>query len=213
MNPEIRKRIELVRRGEVPEGYNAELGYVSPENWHHVHLNDKFFRLTIKNKTNCTNVLTISAQQGLISQSDFYDKEIASEDKSSYFILHKGDFAYNKSYSVGYPYGAIKRLEKYEEGIVSPLYICFSPKENTNADYYAQYFEAGIYNHEIYRIAQEGARNHGLLNIAVDDFCSGMLLCPSDIEQQKIAEILSCCDKIVALKKQLAEQKRQQKKA
>ena len=148
---------------------------------------------------------------GLVNQREFYDKDIASEDKSGYFLMKNGEFAYNKSYSTGYPYGAIKQLAKYDEGIVSPLYICFAPKAGTNTAFYTQYFEGGRYNREIYRIAQEGARNHGLLNIAVEDFFTGTLVEPSAGEQQKIADILATCDRVIELKQQLLEEKRRQK--
>ena len=141
MKDEIRRRIDAVRRGEVPEGYQQVDGYVIPEAWHLEAFSKKFKRSVRRNTAACNNVLTISAQLGLVSQKEYYDKDIASEDKSGYFLLQRGEFAYNTS---GYPYGAIKRLEKYEEGIVSPLYICFEPNRKTNADFYAHYFEAGL---------------------------------------------------------------------
>lgn len=211
MKESIKKRIEAVRRGEVPEGYRFENGYLIPHEWVTVLLNSRFSRSTRKNRTGCENVLTISAQMGLVNQREFYDKDIASEDKSGYFLMKNGEFAYNKSYSTGYPYGAIKQLTRYDEGIVSPLYICFAPKADTNTAFYIQYFESGRYNREIYRVAQEGARNHGLLNIAVEDFFSGVLVEPSASEQQKIAEILATCDRVIELKRQLLEEKRRQK--
>lgn len=211
MNVAIKNRIEQVRRGEVPEGYRAVNGRPLPSNWNICLLEQRFQRLLRRNQTNCTNVLTISAQQGLVSQRDYFSQEVASEDKRGYFLLKKGEFAYNKSYSEGYPLGAIKRLEMAEEGIVSPLYICFSPKERTNSEYYSHYFEAGEYDHEIYRVAQEGARNHGLLNISIDDFFKGRIIDPPLPEQQRIAAILTCCDQVIALKKQLLEEKRRQK--
>lgn len=212
MNDEIRKRIEAVRRGEVPEGYQQEDGYVIPGDWHLEAFSKKFKRSLRRNASDCNNVLTISAQLGLISQKEYYDKDIASEDKSGYFHLRRGEFAYNKSYSSGYPYGAIKRLEKYEEGIVSPLYICFEPKQETNAEFYSHYFEAGLYNREIYRFAQEGARNHGLLNISTEDFCEGALIVPPEEEQQKIADFLAACDRVIGLKQKRVEELKQLKK-
>ena len=213
MKESIKKRIEAVRHGEVPEGYRIENGYLIPNDWKTVPLNRRFTRSTRKNKSGCENVLTISAQMGLVNQREFYDKDIASEDKSGYFLMKNGEFAYNKSYSTGYPYGAIKQLAKYDEGIVSPLYICFAPKAGTNTAFYTQYFEGGRYNREIYRIAQEGARNHGLLNIAVDDFFTGTLTEPGADEQQRIAEILATCDRVIELKQQLLEEKQRQKRA
>ena len=212
MTTDIKNRIEAVNRGEVPEGYKRENGYIIPYEWDTSELKNVFLRSTKKNHIGCDNVLTISAQMGLISQRDFYEKDIASEDKSEYYLMKNGDFAYNKSYSAGYDYGAIKRLDKYTEGVVSPLYICMTPQSETNSDFYVQYFEAGRYNREIYRFAQEGARNHGLLNIAVEDFFNGVVVVPSETEQQKIAEILATCDKVIELKQKLIEEKRRQKK-
>ena len=192
-----------IAAGQVPEGYKLEHGYVIPKEWKVVHFNECFHRLTQKNTENNQNVLTISAQQGLISQLDYYNTPYASEDKTGYFLLQKGNFAYNKSYSADYAYGAIKQLEKYDKGIVSPLYICFSANKGTNTDFYRQYFEAGMFNREIYKIAQEGARNHGLLNVSTPEFFSAALVFPPVDEQKKIAEILSCCDRVIELKQQL----------
>lgn len=171
-------------------------------------------RHTKRNTIGNTNVLTISAQYGLINQAEFFNKAVASDDKSNYFLLEKGDFAYNKSYSNGYPFGAIKRLTRYEVGIVSPLYICFRIKEGSvSGEYLEQYFEAGLMNHEIQAFAQEGARNHGLLNIAVDDFFNSKILLPSPEEQTAIAEIFSTADREIDLLRQDIEQEKQKKKA
>ena len=213
MNQTIKTRIEQIGRGKVPEGYKKTKVGIVPKDWEETRFKKMFSRLMRKNREGNDNVLTISAQYGLISQSDFFNKSIASEDKSNYFLLHKGEFAYNKSYSNGYPYGALKRLDFYEKGIVSPLYICFAKtEENKCSDFYAHYFEGGLMNKEIKAFAQEGARNHGLLNIAVEDFFNAHLLNPPIEEQEKIAEILSAQDKLISLKEKLIEQKKQQKK-
>ena len=212
MNETNKQRIAQVRSGEIPKGYITKHGYCFPTRWSIRKLRNKFTRLSRKNSINCKNVLTISAQQGLISQQEYYNYSYASENTQGYSLLKRGDYAYNKSYSDGYFLGAIKRLDKYDQGVVSPLYICFSPNADTNSDYYSQYFEAGVFNREIYSIAQEGARNHGLLNVAVEEFFDGYILCPPNDEQQKIAEILAQCDRVIALKQKLLEEKRKQKK-
>ena len=212
MNPTIKARIESIRRGEVPEGYKRTKIGIVPNEWCEERLKHYFKRLTRKNSEKNQNVLTISAQYGLISQEEFFNKSVASEDKSYYFLLNKGDFAYNKSYSNGYPYGAIKRLEYYEKGIVSPLYICLESLQEKTSDYFVQYFEAGLLNKEIHAVAQEGARNHGLLNIAVEDFFNARVVVPKIPEQQKIAEILAGQDRVIALKEELLAEKQKQKK-
>ena len=214
MTPEIKQRIEQVQRGEVPEGYKRTKVGIVPCDWEETRFKKKFSRVTRKNKENNDNVLTISAQYGLINQRDFFNKDIASDDKSNYYLLENGEFAYNKSYSNGYPFGALKRLNMYNKGIVSPLYICFAAtKENKCPDFYVQYFEAGKMNCEILAFAQEGARNHGLLNISVDDFFNSNIVVPSLPEQEKISELLSAQDKIIALKEKFIEEKKLQKKA
>ena len=212
MNPTIKARIESIRRGEVPEGYKRTKIGIVPNEWGEERLKHYFKRLTRKNSEKNQNVLTISAQYGLISQEEFFNKSVASEDKSNYFLLNKGDFAYNKSYSNGYPYGAIKRLEYYEKGIVSPLYICLESLQEKTSDYFVQYFEAGLLNKEIHAVAQEGARNHGLLNIAVEDFFNTRVVVPKVPEQEKIAEILAGQDRVIALKEKLLAEKQKQKK-
>lgn len=212
MTPEFEKRIKLERAGKVPTGYKKTKVGIVPKEWAEVRFRDMFSRLTRKNKEGNTNVLTISAQRGLINQNEFFNKTVASDDKTNYFLLNKGEFAYNKSCSSGYPVGALKRLDYYEKGVVSPLYICFSAKEtNRCPDFFVHYFEAGLMNREIQAFAQEGARNHGLLNIAVEDFFNSNLICPPIGEQKKIADILATQDKVIELKEKLIAEKRKQK--
>ncbi|WPO81417.1 restriction endonuclease subunit S [Chryseobacterium sp. JJR-5R] len=136
--------------------------------WEIKKLGEIAMRLTNKNKDNNQNVLTISAQYGLISQLEFFNKSVSAKNVTGYYVLNKNDFAYNKSYSNGYPMGAIKKLIKYEKGVVSTLYICFKFHSHINSEFMKQYFDAGFQNNEIEKIAQEGARNHGLLNIFID---------------------------------------------
>ena len=151
-------------------------------------------RMVVKNKEGNTNVLTISAQQGLVSQLEFFNKSVSAKDVSGYYLLKKDDFAYNKSYSNGYPMGAIKRLKYYEKGVVSTLYICFTFNDSVNLSFMEQYFESGIHNQEIEKVAQEGARNHGLLNIGLSDFFSTEIVLPCLDEQTKIANFLLAID-------------------
>jgi type I restriction enzyme S subunit len=164
--------------------------------WQKKTLGEYFERVQSKNKELDTNVLTISAQRGLVKQETFFNKLVSSKNVAGYFLLQNGDFAYNKSYSKGYPLGAIKRLNKYQKGIVSPLYICFRIRNNMDSgDYFEKYFDSGKINREISKIAQEGARNHGLLNISVKEFFENIkITTPNLIEQQKIASFLESID-------------------
>ena len=179
--------------------------------WKRYHFKDIFKRITRKNTVNNSNILTISGTYGLINQRDFFNKRVAADNLDGYYLIEKGDFAYNKSYSNGYPLGAIKRLDRYDAGVLSTLYICFGLSNSLHSgDFMAHYFESGIFNKEIYGIAQEGARNHGLLNISVTDFFELLVRIPSLPEQEKIATVLSAADEeISTLEKQLAAYKQQ----
>jgi type I restriction enzyme, S subunit len=179
--------------------------------WKRYHFKDIFKRITRKNTVNNSKILTISGTHGLINQRDFFNKRVAADNLDGYYLIEKGEFAYNKSYSNGYPLGAIKRLDRYDAGVLSTLYICFGLSNSLNSgDFMAHYFESGIFNKEIYGIAQEGARNHGLLNIGVNDFFELFLRIPPLPEQEKIAAVLSAADEeISTLEKQLAAYKQQ----
>ncbi|WP_415280479.1 restriction endonuclease subunit S [Clostridium perfringens] len=168
------------------------------DEWEKIHLSDSVERVVRKNKGNVTNrPLTISAQYGLVNQEEFFNKVVASKNLEGYYLLNNGEFAYNKSYSNGYPFGAIKRLDKYKNGAVSTLYICFKPKLNVDSDFLTQYFESSKWYREVSMVAVEGARNHGLLNIGVSDFFDTIHRFPSLQEQEKIANFLSKVDSII----------------
>lgn len=184
--------------------FKQEDGSDFPE-WEEKRLGDVFQRITRKNTQNCLNVLTISAQHGLINQEKYFTKSVSAKNVANYYLLKKGEFAYNKSYSNGFPMGAIKKLNNYPEGVVSTLYICFTTKDTNLSTYFEKFFDSGGLNREIAKIAQEGARNHGLLNIGINDFFDLIyFLVPSPQEQQKIADFLSSIDaKINAIKTQV----------
>lgn len=103
---------------------------------------------------------------------------------SGYYLLENGEFAYNKSTSGDSPWGAIKRLTKYEKGCLSTLYICFG-LDLGDPDFLVTYYETNRWHGAVQMIAAEGARNHGLLNIAPDDFFETVLTLPCLTEEQK----------------------------
>ena len=182
------------------------------QQWINVKLGEVCKRTTRRNTENNQNILTISAQNGLVSQSKLFKKRIAADNLENYRLLFKGDFAYNKSYSKGYPMGAIKMLENYDRGIVSSLYITFV-SDGINPYYLKYYFDLGLYNKEISMVAQEGARNHGLLNIGIEDFFAGDLHIPkSEKERAEIANVLITADnEIILLEKKLSIVRKQKK--
>lgn len=180
--------------------------------WEYKKLADIAERITKKNEELDDTVITISAQRGFVRQEDFFNKRVASATLSGYYLIEKGDFAYNKSYSNGYPMGAFKRLDDFEKAVVTTLYICFSLKDNINSDFLLNYFEGGMMIKGLSKIAQEGGRAHGLLNIGLEDFFNLKLLLPNVNEQIAIAGVLTNADdEIKMCQKKLLELQTQKK--
>ena len=175
--------------------------------WEKMRLDAFTERVMRKNKNNLSQLpLTISAQYGLVDQVTFFNKVIASTDMSNYYLLKKGEFAYNKSYSSDYPWGAIKRLDRYDQGALSSLYICFALQDSIVSDYVLQYFESPKWHKGVSEIAVEGARNHGLLNVSVQDFFHTYHYVPKEKEEQiKIGKFLALLDERIATQNKVIE--------
>ena len=170
-----------------------------PTNWTRMKIGQFAKRVKRKNSNRiCNNVLTISANDGLISQKEFFKKIVASKNTSGYTLLENSEFAYNKSYCEGFPVGAARRLRRYSDGIVSPLYICFCVNQELLDLKYADYlFDSQWFNSAIYSVAKEGGRSHGLLNLGINEFFDASLPIPPLHEQKKISEILFGIDNLI----------------
>ena len=172
-------------------------GFTDP--WEQRKLGDVATRVTRKNEGESDLPLTISAQHGLVDQRTFFNNQVASKDMSGYYLLRKGEFAYNKSTSGDSPWGAVKRLVNYEKGCVSTLYICFG-LDGTDPNYLVTYYETDCWHKGVQMIAAEGARNHGLLNIAPNDFFDTVLALPSSQEEQRrVGSFFSRLDDLITL--------------
>ena len=186
------------------------------DDWEQRKLGEDCERLTRKNKDNESDLpLTISSQHGLIDQRDFFNKVVAAKDMSDYYLLQKGEFAYNKSYSNGYDYGSIKRLNAYEKGCLSTLYICFTLiSDRIDSNYLECYFDTLQWYGDVSKICAEGARNHGLLNVDIKAFFTDVTIkIPIDIkEQQQISTLLNNLDYLITLHQRKCDQLKQIKK-
>lgn len=179
--------------------------------WRRIKFGTISSRITRRNNTlECKLPLTISANEGLISQEKFFKNIVASSNLGNYYLLKRGEFAYNKSYSNGYPFGAIKRLDKYDSGVLSPLYICFGIHDEVDSDYICFFFETTLWHKDVAERATEGARNHGILNIGTEDFFDIDIMIPeSKEEQQAIASFFRILDaKLQASAKKLESLKK-----
>lgn len=185
------------------------------EDWEQRKLCQITTRVTRKNGGQSDLPLTISAQDGLVDQRKYFNRQVASRDMSNYYLIKKGEFAYNKSYSEGYPFGAVKRLDYYDIGALSTLYILFEITDNNiSSDFIVSYYMTHLWYKEISKRAAEGARNHGLLNISTEDFFDSDLNIPNSIEEQvKIGNFIKQLDKFITLHQRKLEQLNLKKKA
>lgn len=168
--------------------------------WEQRKLGEMVERVTRKNENlESALPLTISAQYGLVDQVTYFDKQVASNDLSGYYLLEKGEFAYNKSTSKNNPWGAVKRLERYEKGCVSTLYIVFKAR-GIYSDFLVAYYDTDRWHREVRAIATEGARNHGLLNVAPGDwFETGLRIPSNEQEQARIGSFFRDLDDLITL--------------
>ena len=173
------------------------------DTWEQRKLGELVDRVVRKNTNNeSTLPLTISAQYGLVDQITYFNNRVASRDVSNYYLVLNGEFAYNKSTSDGYPFGAVKRLDLYEKGVLSTLYIVFAPKkeQQIDSDYLTVFFDTDRWHKGVAERAAEGARNHGLLNISAEDFFDIDLSVPKDIvEQKQIGAFIRQLDNLITL--------------
>ena len=140
-----------------------------------------------------------------MDQISYFNKTVASKDMSGYYLLKNGEYAYNKSYSVGYDFGSVKRLDRYDMGALSTLYICFALKKH-DSDFIKAYFDSLKWYREIYMISAEGARNHGLLNVPTDEFFDAKHYIPQDLaEQRKIANFMIALERRIEAQQSLVD--------
>ena len=210
MTISIKQRIAAVRCGEVPEGYGESIAGILPNDWISKPLSEITDILSEQAGDRDYETLSISAGIGFVNQAEKFGKELSGKQYAKYTVLHRGDFAYNKGNSKRYPQGCTYMLRERDEAAVPNVFECFRITEG-HPEYYEQLFINGFMNKQLTRKINHGVRDDGLLNLTDDDFYSTVLPVPPLAEQQKIAEILSTCDRVIELKQQLLDEKRKQK--
>lgn len=161
--------------------------------WDFVELEKIAAKVNKKNKdTNISNVLTNSAIQGIVSQSDYFDRDIANQNNlGGYYIVETDDFVYNPRISANALVGPIKR-NHLTVGVMSPLYTVFRFTKG-NLDFYEQYFQTNHWHDYMKSISNTGAR-HDRMNITNENFFDLPLPCPVEKEQLKIANFFIAID-------------------
>ena len=193
----------MVRKPSLLQKGPREKSWLLLYSWEQRKLSEIVERVVRKNTHNESSLpLTISAQYGLVDQITYFNNRVASRDISNYYLVQNGEFAYNKSTSDGFPFGAVKRLDLYPRGVLSTLYIVFAlqDQEQTSSDFLSVFFDTDRWHRGVAERAAEGARNHGLLNISTEDFFDIDLRVPKEKrEQDKIGALFRDLDRLITL--------------
>lgn len=204
MRESIKKRIDAVRSGEVPEGYRRTRAGLMPLDWQEdLAAKDVFRNYTNKKHNGEFQVLSATQDRGIIPRSEVeIDIKFAEENVRSYKKVDVGDFVISlRSFQGGIEYSAC-------EGLVSPAYTVLKATRPISDNYYRAYFKTPDFisrlNGAVYGI-RDGKQ------IGFEDFGELVVHYPPLTEQQKIAEILATCERVIELKQRLLEEKRRQK--
>ena len=149
-------------------------------------------------------LMSINAGIGLVSQIEKFGREIAGDAYKNYIVIHKEDFAYNKSSTKFYPEGQIAMLENAEIGAVpNSIFTCFRVNLELIFPFFLKYlFEGNNHGKWLKKFIVIGARAHGALNVDNKDFFSLPIFFPNLSEQQKIADCLSSLDDLISAQSQ-----------
>lgn len=178
--------------------FKANDGSEFPD-WEEIELGKLSKKSTVKNKDNSVSVvLTNSATQGIISQADYFDRDIANQSNlDGYYVVNPDDFVYNPRISIPAPVGPINR-NKIDVGVMSPLYTVFSVKKGLNLSYLEYFFKTTNWHRYMNSIANFGAR-HDRMNITTSDFFKMPIPVPCIAEQNKIVHFVSSIDQKIDL--------------
>ena len=214
MTPQIKQRIEQIRRGEVPEGYKKTKVGIVPEEWEEHKLSHY---LTVNNDKNTDlkytkdDVFSISGELGIVNQIELLGRSYAGVSVAPYGIVYPNDVVYTKSPLKANPYGIIKTNKLGVTGIVSTLYAIFHCNNNVSPDYVQLYFESDHnLNNYLYPIVNIGAKHD--MKISDEGSLRGTVVFPPLPEQEKIAEILQTEDKVIELQQKKIDELKRLKK-
>jgi type I restriction enzyme, S subunit len=205
-------KLEKYKKGMIQKIFSQEIRFKRDDGreyseWENKKLEEISIKITEKNKDfRIKNIISNSAKAGLISQRDFFDKDIANKANiDGYYIIKPGDFVYNPRKSYEAPYGPINIYKLSKEGVVSPLYFCFRINKNINKTYMEYYFKSTNWYRYIHMNSDQGVR-HDRVSIKDSEIMGMTINLPSSLEQNKIANFFINIDSIVEREKQKLEE-------
>ena len=175
------------------------------EPWERRKLSEFATKITKKNRDNTiSNVLSNSATLGIVQQSQYFEREIVTDENlNGYYVINKDDFVYNPRKSVSAPCGPVNKYDGKESGIISPLYLCFTVN-NINRSFLLWFFKSPKWYRYIYLNGDSGVR-HDRVSIKDDLFLDMPITIPLSAEQEKISKLFELIDRHIAVQSGLIE--------
>ncbi len=138
-------------------------------------------------------VLSVSNKYGFINQDEqFEDREVASADTSNYKVVHKGDFAYNPA---RINVGSVARLQEFDNGIVSPMYVCFTAKKGLLPAYFELYLSTNLFKYEMNKRLEGSVR----LCLTYESLCNIKIALPElNVQKDFVSKVSTILTKIKA---------------
>ena len=208
MTPEVKKRIEQIRQGIVPDGYTKTRSEITPTTWTPACLGDIYTERKEPGNESLP-LLTVSIHSG-VSDGELDEDELPKkvkriEDKSQYKRAATGDLVFNMMRAWQGAIGTVRT-----EGMVSPAYIVAKPNGKVYPPFMDYYMKAprmvGMINRQSYGVTDFRKRLYW------DSFAPIPCVLPPVREQKKIAEILATQDKAIELQGRKIEELKRFKK-
>lgn len=213
MTDEIKRKINQINSGKIPEGYSKRRWILYPNDWDYVKLNTCLSENKERNKDGVytkDDVLSVSGESGVVNQIEFMGRSYAGESVLPYHVVETGDIVYTKSPLKQNPHGIIK-LNKGNPGIVSTLYAVYHCCNPITAEYLNYFFEIDEYlNSYLFPLVKKGAKND--MKVNNEDVIKGEIALPPIEEQEEIVKILKQCDKVIKLKRKRIDEEKKLKK-
>ena len=173
-------------------------GFTDP--WEQRKLGEVAEKITTKNLAGAVReVFTNSAEYGVISQSDFFDHEVAKQSSIvGYYVVEPGDFVYNPRISTTAPVGPIRRNTLGRRGVMSPLYTVFRLTADVDGTYLSHYFKTDGW-HPFMRLEGNSGARSDRFSIGDSAFFEMPIPLPSETEQAEIGRFLDFLDSLITL--------------
>ena len=177
--------------------YRSLYGYLS---WEQRKLGEFSKKRTTKNADGTlSETFTNSAEQGVISQLDYFDHDITNDANiSGYYVVQPDDFVYNPRISATAPCGPINRNRLDRAGVMSPLYTVFSVDASVDKTYLEHYFKTSRWHDFMFLEGNSGARSDRF-SISDATFFEMPIWCPEISEQKAMAKQLETTDHLITL--------------